>query len=210
MQRYNLVTQIYASPTPAGAYYAASTDVDESARQLLFALMTQNQSQLLTIPRLLKWTDLENEQQALELLYRVQSLRWIQGETTSRAGPSDTLEVLLPKLLALLSGSDKALLADHMGFYLATYGFSHETAEELSALSADLALLNQRHNRLLHNNLGYKSAAWSIVDGAGDGQLGFWPLYIGKQRFSLVLAGVPQFNQPAFTELVWALSSRYH
>ena len=116
---------------------------------------------------------------------------------------------MLPTLLSVLSGSNKALLADQQGFYLATYGFSHESAEELSALSADVASLYQRHSGLLKNNLGIDSSAWSIVDASGDSHMGCWPIFIGNQRFSLVLSGVPQMNQSAFTNLVWMLSKRY-
>ena len=47
------------------------------------------------------------------------------------------------------------------------------------------------------------------MDAAGNSQLGFWPLFIDTQRFALILQGVPRFNQPVFTELVWALSTRY-
>ena len=101
------------------------------------------------------------------------------------------------------------MLADRQGFYLGTAGFTHETAEELSALSADLASLHQRHSGLLANNLGIGSGAWGVIDAAGNSQVGFWPLYVGEQRFALVLAGVPRMNQQALVNLIWILNQRY-
>jgi len=57
--------------------------------------------------------------------------------------------------------------------------------------------------------MGLETSAWALVDAAGNSRVGFWPLYVGKQRFVLVLGGVPRLNQPALTELIWALSKRY-
>jgi hypothetical protein len=53
------------------------------------------------------------------------------------------------------------------------------------------------------------TAAWALVDAAGNGQVGFWPLFIGEQRFVLVVSDFPYLNQQALTTLVWALSIRY-
>ncbi len=209
MSEYQLISEQHVIPTPAGAYYAVSSETKDSARQLLFGLMNEDYSQLLTVDRVLSLTDLDSEQEALELLYRIQNLNWIQVCEDPLEGPMGMLEDILPKFLSELSGSGKALLADQQGFYLSTHGFSHEAAEELSALSADVASLHQRHSGLLRNNLGLDSSAWGVVDAAGDSHLGCWPLFIGEHRFSLVLGGVPQLNQPAFTNLVWMLSKRY-
>jgi hypothetical protein len=57
--------------------------------------------------------------------------------------------------------------------------------------------------------LGITSQSWAIVDAFGNSQIGFWPLFIGKNRFVLVISGVPHFNQPEMVDLVWALSVRY-
>lgn len=99
--------------------------------------------------------------------------------------------------------------ADEEGFYVARASSPHEAAEELSALSADLASLHAGHMGLLRNKLRVLSQAWSIVDAAGNTELGVWPLFIGPHRFSLVVSGAPCFNQWPFSELVWALSRRY-
>ncbi len=209
MSEFQLIAERYVIPTPAGAYYAVSSDSRDFARQVLFGLMSESHSQVLTAQRVREFTTIESDDEALELIYRMQTLGWIQAEDEPREGPTGMLEDVAPELLSTLSGSGKALLADQQGFYLATHGFSHEAAEELSALSADIASLHQRHSGLLRNNLGIDSSAWAVVDASGDSQLGCWPVYIGDQRFSLVLGGVPQMNQPAFTQLVWMLAKRY-
>lgn len=209
MPSYSLTTEYYLLPTPAGAFYAASSDNSEPARNLLFELLSYSQSQQITPERLSSWLNITDQQAALELLYRMQSIGWVQGSTEPRQAPTGMLVETLPTLLPELSTSGKALLADQQGFYLATHGFSHETAEELSALSADLAALHERHRGLLQNNLGLSSSAWAVVDASGNGQLGFWPLYIGEQRFVLILAGMPRFNQPSFVDLIWSLNKRY-
>ncbi len=209
MSDYQLISERYITPTPAGAYYAVSSDSKDLARQVLFGLMSGESSPVLTLDLIKELTGLQSEQEMLELLYRMQKLGWIQSEDLERESPSGMLEEVLPGLLSVLSGSGKALLADQQGFYLATHGFSHEAAEELSALSADIASLHQRHSGLLRNNLGIDSSAWAVVDASGDSHLGCWPVFIGDQRFSLVLGGVPQMNQVALTDLVWALTKRY-
>jgi hypothetical protein len=145
----------------------------------------------------------------LELLLHCQKLGWVQGVEQPLTAPQGALETLLPELLSQISETGKVLLADDQGFYLACSGFAHEAAEELSALSADLATVHKRRSGLLIRNLGIASHAWAIVDAFGCSQIGFWPLFVGSQQFVLVIAGVPHFNQPEFVTLVWALSLRY-
>ncbi|WP_232420168.1 hypothetical protein [Nitrosococcus watsonii] len=114
----------------------------------------------------------------LELIFRVQSLAWLQGIPLSREAPTGSLEGALPNLLAKLSGSGKALLSDDQGFHLATHDYGREAAEELSALSADLSALNERHKGLLQGYLKLRSRGWGLGAGgvAGTSQVGFWSL----------------------------------
>lgn len=209
MSVYNLAANSYVLPTPSGAFYAASSPKKDVARSVLFKLISQNQSQLLSEGSLCFLTNSSNEDEALELVFRMQNLGWIQAEHNTRQAPEGKLIDTIPTLLPFLSSNQKALLADPQGFYLATHGFTHETAEELSALSADIAALHDRHRGLLQNNVGLNSSAWAIVDGSANGQLGFWPLYIGNLRFVLILSGMPQFNHPNFVNLIWVLNKRY-
>lgn len=214
MSEYRIAERCHVLPTPAGAFHAVSSDKDEPARRLLLALLAAEQSPLLSVPQACRWSGLKNQDEVLELLYRMQELGWLQGEADPRPAPAGALEDVLPALLAALSGdsaaSGKALLADAHGFCLARHGYTHETAEEVSALGADLLALHGRHGGLLNHNLGLPGSAWALVDAAGNSALGFWPLHIGGQHFLLAITGVPHFNQPDFVDLVWVLNKRYH
>jgi hypothetical protein len=209
VQKYQLSDNLFIGVTPAGAYYAVSGLAEEPSRSFLRYLLTLNSSPELTLSGLTQWTDIFDEGESLELLYRLQNLGWVEGTTKIRKAPTGTLEDIVQDLLPTFSSSGKALLADGQGFYIASYGFAHETAEELSALSADLASLHERHQGLLRNNLGMGTDAWALIDAGGNSQVGFWPLFVGDQRFVLVLGGMPYFNHQALTSLVWALSIRY-
>ena len=206
---YQLVDDMYLSATPAGAYYCVSGDSDTPSRNLLRVLMQKTVSPELNISVLQSWTGLDNNEEALALLYRMQSLSWLEGQDHQQSVPEGSLEEVLPDLLVGLSDSGKVLLADEQGFYLCSQGFPHETAEELSALSADFSSLYQRHQGLLKNNLNIETSAWAMVDAAGNGQIGFWPLWVGKHRFVLVIKGAPLLNQAALMKLIWILSIRY-
>ncbi|MEJ2610724.1 MAG: hypothetical protein P8179_11715 [Candidatus Thiodiazotropha sp.] len=194
--------------TPAGAFFMSSSPKAEPARRLLLNIMSSNSSPNWNPLRLAEWSGLE-QKQALELLYQLQKLGWVSDLSQAQKAPEGPLEEVLPSLLEHISVDSKALLADNQGFYLGTNGIPHEAAEALSAVSADLGSLFERHERLLVNNLGRREQAWSLSDAAGNSQLGFWPLYIGSLRFVLVVEGRPTFNQPAFRDLVWTLTLRY-
>ncbi len=208
MSAYRLVEDLYVLPTPAGAYHAVSSPEQDPPRRVLRRVLQETTTPLLRLQALREWSE-SDEGHALELLYRMQGLGWIEGFESPRASPTAALEDLLPQLLRPLSGSGKVLLADSQGFYLYATGFPHEVAEELSALSADLATLHERRRGLLHNNLGLETGAWALVDASGNSQVGFWPLHVGDQRFVLVIGGMPRLNQPQLTELIWTLSRRY-
>ncbi len=81
--------------------------------------------------------------------------------------------------------------------------------EGLAAISANLSEVYQRHKRLLRGNLRFNQNAWGLIDAAGNSEVGFWPLYIGYNQFTLVIHGMPQLNRPAFKQLVWSLMRRY-
>jgi hypothetical protein len=209
MANFTLAGDIYVHPTPAGTYYAVSGTDHNPSRRLIQALLQKQSSPRLTLEGLRDWANIDDEEQILSLLYHIQGLGWVQGLDAPLECNEQPLEIQLPILLRELTFHGKVLLADNQGFYLASSGFPHEVAEELSALSADLASLHMRRSGLLVNNLGLASSAWAIVDAAGNGKIGFWPVFIGNQRFVLVVSGVPQFNHPDFVNLVWVLSRRY-
>lgn len=209
MSRFNLIEGLFLYPTPAGAYYVISGTENDITRRFLTQLLQQEQTPELTIGQLQQLMNLDDEEKALEQLLHCQKLGWVQGVDSIIHSPQGALEEILPDLLGKISDNGKVLLADEQGFYLVCNGFPHEVAEELSALSAELATVHQRRSGLLMNNMGIRSHAWAIVDAFGHSQIGCWPLFIGNQRFVLAISGVPHFNQPEFVTLVWALVIRY-
>lgn len=201
--------KLYVMPTPAGAYFAVSRPQKDPSRTLLTTLLRHKRSPLLTLEDLKIWAKSDSDTEAMDLLNRVQAKGWLQGTEFSQEVPAGVLEDILPDLLAPLSVEGNALLADHQGLYLASCGFQQQFVDELSALSADLASLQERHLSLLSNNLDLQTSAWALVDAAGNSQIGFWPLYIGQHRFVLAIGGAPSLNQPVLTRLIWALNIRY-
>jgi len=206
---YQLEQEKFLMPSPAGAYYCISDAADNTARGLLRQFLRQEKVALVTNQQVESWFTDEPEL-GLKTLHYLQNLGWLQtmeeGDQVSKA----PLEDLLPELLEPLSSEGKALLTDSQGFCLSSTGFAHETAEEISALAADLVTLQDRHKGLLSNNLKMPSVNWGLLDAAGHSQLGFWPLHIGSEMFSLVIAGAPCLQHQNFLQLTWILHNRYY
>jgi len=209
MSQYELIGTRFVLPSPAGAYYATSSNQEEVSRGLLLALMTQASSQKISADTLSTWLESDDLETSLALLHKIQQLGWLRPNDGQTSAPTGSLEEIIPPLLAVLCDTGKSLLADHQGFTLAAHGFTHEAAEELSALSADLIALRVRHGSLLTKNLKLNTQSVGLIDAAGNSQLGFWPLHIGKHCFTLVMRGIPRFNQASFTNLIWLLTNRY-
>ncbi len=204
----NLRGDLYLSPTPGGAYYAVSRPIPDAASRLLFSLM-RGDSTPSASAQLVRGFAGDDESAGLALLDHVERLGLVTGLASPRHVPEGALVEILPGMIGRLSSDHKALVADAQGLYVAADGFSHATAEELAALSADLASLSDRRRRAVPADLHLPSQNWAIVDASGNSQLGFWPLHIGATRFVLVLAGVPALNQQEFVDVVWALSRHY-
>ncbi|HHI92377.1 MAG TPA: hypothetical protein ENK04_02515 [Gammaproteobacteria bacterium] len=209
MTDFAIKENLYIYPTPAGAYYAVSSPTDDPAKRLLRALFQFMETPNLSFDDLHLYTGIKDRDEIAALLKRMQSLDWLQGCEEPQSVPPGDFEEILPELLSPLSNRGHVLLADNLGFHISYNGFNYETVEQLSALSADISSLHERHIGLLENNLGLNSSAWAIVDAAGNSQVGFWPLYIGKQRFVLVIGGLPRMNQPILISLIWALNIRF-
>ncbi len=206
---YTLTEGVFLQPTASGAYYAVSGNSKNSSQQFLQSLLQQKQAPALNLDNVLKLTGCETKSSAFEMLHHCQNLKWIQGVDEAIKPPDDALEDMLPTLLAHFSGAGKILLADEQGFYMANHGFAHETAEELSALSAEISTIHNRRSGVINKNLSIPSHAWAIVDAYGHSQIGFWPLFIGTHRFVIVSAGRSEFNHPQFINLIWVLCIRY-
>jgi hypothetical protein len=208
-QKLQIQENLFLYPTPAGAYHAVSSPQSDPARNLLRSLFKLRSSPLLNRETLLDHVDSGDETDILYLLKQMQDNGWLQGCEVAQHVSDSALEELLPDLLAPLSGRGSALLADNHGFHISHAGFNAEDVEQLSALSADVSILHEKHLNLLTHRLDLNSSSWAIVDAAGNSQTGFWPMHIGAQRFVLVIGGLPRLNQPVFTSLIWALSIRY-
>ena len=205
---YSLAGEFYLHPTPAGAYFAASRPTRDPARAFLLRLLQEATTPQLTPELVQGWTG-SSPEAALEFVYRLQSAGLIQGLPVPVSVPPDSVEALLPPLLAQLAEDGRALLADQRGLYLGTAGFAHEQSEELAALGADLASVQERHAQLLHGNMRLRGDGWGFMNAGGYSELGFWPLYFGDDYFILVVGGQPRFNQEAYTTLIWTLGVRY-
>jgi hypothetical protein len=209
MSNTSLAEGLFLYPTPGGVYYASASTDDDRSRRFIQMLLKEPKTPALTLDNLRSLMEIEDDQKCLDLLLHCQKLGWVQGVEEQMSYPDGTLEEILPWLLNNVCESGKILLADDQGFYLSSNGFPHEVAEELSALSAEIATIHERRTGLLMNNMGLASHAWAIIDSAGNNKVGFWPMFIGDTRFVLILSGVPHFNQPDFVSLIWALSIRY-
>ncbi|EIJ34923.1 hypothetical protein [Thiothrix nivea] len=208
MSEYILTENLHLGITPGGTYYAVQDNAEEPGRLFLHRLLQEPVTPLFTVDVACELSGYKKKR-ALEFVHWMQEAGLLQGLEQSESAPEETLERLLPQLLRTMSDEGRAILAESRGLYLGSAGFTHEAAEELAALSANLTAVYARHKELLHGNLGYRQRAWGLIDASGNSEVGFWPLYIGQNRFTLIIGGVPQFNQPGFKRLVWALEMRY-
>ena len=208
MSTFELNKNLYINVTPRGAYYAIQDNASDSTRSVLTKLLREDETPELTAEVAEEITGLTGEE-AFNFLDRIQSLGLISGQKELESAPEDNMEDILPELLGSLSDSEKVLLAEHSGLYLGASGFPHEAAEELAAISANLSEVYQRHKRLLQGNLRFNQHAWGLIDAAGNSEVGFWPLYVGYNQFTLVIHGMPQLNRPGFKHLIWSLMKRY-
>lgn len=209
MADYQLVDELYLLPTAAGAFYAVSCADDDAIRRMLLSILREETSPLVNEESLAKWFDTDDMQKSLEHLHRAQTLSLIQGyqepQHVPGLGVAEGLKDVLPKLSSL----GKGLLVDWNGLSLTHCGMDDETADMLSALSADLISVQTRHAERLEKTLGLGSQGWAAVDAYGSSRIGAWPLFVGEERFMLVLLGEPRLNQTEFITLVWILINRY-
>ncbi|MCE1184982.1 MAG: hypothetical protein LWW92_05160 [Rhodocyclales bacterium] len=189
-----IVPGSYLTVTPYGAWHAIARADENAERRALLSIMHEASSPLLSAAQARTWTACDNDEAALDVLLRLQEKACLEAWPEPRPAPSGTLEETLPALLAGLSDTHQAVLADSMGFCLASAGYATDTAEALAALS-------QLGDHLLDG--------WGNVDAAGISGLSFWPMHIGKTRLALTVSGRPRFNQRAFADLVWTLCVRY-
>lgn len=199
---------LYLQPTPAGAYAAVAGPEANPERTLLQALMRGEVSVRPSVTDIAWWCS-QSEQDALATVYRAQEKGWIEGFTSPQSPPSGQLEPIATRAVEALSTTGQGLLADSQGFCMASTGFDATAAEFLAAVSADIASMHERHSAYLADASGSSTSAWALVDMAGNSKVGFWPLFVGENRFVIALGGLPALQHPAMVELVWSLVNRY-
>ena len=205
----SLQSNLYPKVTPAGAYYAVSGDTPSASRTLLYGLLRAEPTEAISSEKILAWTDTSDINTALNLLYRLQRLEFLYGDENVGTDDIHLTDEQLPDVLAPLSNSGKALLADEKGLYFANVGFHHEAAEELGLLASKVAKMESDHQLLIRNNLHINNSAWGVCDPSGQSELTFFPLYIGTTKLILVIGGRPDLNKEAFVTLVKVLYHRY-
>ena len=209
MTTFNINNGLYLSVTPHGAYAAVQNNTADITRDVIYKLLQKKETPALNNDTLAEIFSESQQDDALDLLHKMQELGLLSGQKESEQFESAKLEEMLPITLAALSDTKKALLAESSGLYLGTSGFPHEAAEELAAVSASLSEVSKKHSGLLQGNLRFKQHAWGLIDAAGNSEVGFWPLYIGDNQLTLIIHGLPQFNSPEYKRLIWALVRRY-
>ncbi|MFW1677780.1 hypothetical protein ACFVYJ_08355 [Pontibacter sp. JAM-7] len=201
-------TNQFIQITPAGAFFATVCPEPDSARAFLLQLLSADVSipfSPLLVSKLTALPQDESDQLFQKLLDR----GFVELKTTPAETINDNLESVLPALLPDLSSAGKVVLADDLGFCLASSGYDENHSEELAALAADLSSLHSRHNSLLNGELSFMGESWGLLDPVGLSQVGFWMLYLGKQRFVLVIEKMPRLNQQVYVDLLSILARRY-
>lgn len=206
---YELAGEFYLLPTPGGAFHAVSRPDENPVRRLILALLRHRSSPRVDARSLCRWLEVQDEQAALEILHRAQTLAWIEGYDDAREVPGFGVGQELHQLLPHLSSVGKGLIVDWNGLSLASCGVDDEMADTLCALCADLIGVQERHASRLASHFGLSTHGWAAVDAFGSSRIGAWPLYVGNERLMLVLLGEPRLNQSEFLALIWVLINRY-
>jgi len=202
------VQSAYLYPTPAGAYYTTLSLEAEPSRNFMRKLLTHPQTPQANPSELAQWMELSQDEVEQQLA-RLQDLGYLQLLPEPKAAPDGQLEELLPQLLPALSDMEHVLLSETHGLHLGSVGFDANTVEHLAALGAELAIVQKRYAAVLHDDLNKRMGSWALVNAAGNSEIGFWPIYFARQSFVVAIEGLPRFNQPEYTQLVWLLARRY-
>jgi len=199
----------YLIPTPAGAYFLAQDSSDNWQKKVLKKLFSSPKALALDNENLFEIFSTQNKENLEYKIEECKKAHIIQVVDTQIQPPLGNFESNLNEVIRHFSNKEKALLSDSQGLCIANYGFPLEMLEEISVLSADIAIMHKRRAQNINKTLGLRSQAWSIVDASGNSCLGFWPINIDNEVFVLAIEGTPFFNQPEMVNLVWLLYLRY-
>lgn len=199
---------LYVSVTPAGCFYAIENTRMTSERRLLKQFLALPDAVLLSTlcdnstgsPSLIDYDDLQ----------QLESAGFVAVQPKQSHIPQGQLSTMLPRLLPELSQRGSVVLADaRQGLPVDFVGVSQDDAAEMSVMAAQFQEIADRRNKLVGGQLGFSSSAVAMVDPAGSSELGFWPLHIDSEIFTLAVLGIPRFNTLPFAQLIWALVVRY-
>lgn len=190
----------FITVTPAGCYYTVENSEPTIARQLLHKILSKPLS-----PALSEYQGLEKES-VLEL----NKSGFLTFDDVQQTLPEGNLTSLLPQVLPGLSELEKVVLTESLqGLYVDYSGVSQAEAEELAVMAAGFCELSNKRSGLIAGNLSITSRAFGVLDPAGNSEIGFWPLHVSDNVFTLIVLGIPRFNTTHFCTLVWALIERY-
>ncbi len=196
-------------PTPAGAYYFSQEKSNCWQRDVLSKLFSQPETPPLSNETLIDLFDIDDPNNLEEKLRECEALKLIQVVDQKINAPDGDLVDNIKDIIPVFSKNNKVLLSDSQGFCITNVGFPDDMVEEISVLSADIAIMHKRRALEINKNLGLTSQAWSIVDASGNSCLGFWPININEEVFVLAIEGTPFFNHPSIITLIWMLYLRY-
>ncbi|MFK7860614.1 MAG: hypothetical protein AB8B64_17475 [Granulosicoccus sp.] len=193
-------TESFVTVTPAGCYYVVESSDPTIARQLLTKILAKPLS-----PALSDFHGLDRES-----LVELQKSGFVMFNERSLTLPSGNLMSLLPHVLPALSERERVVLTEsRQGLYLDYSGITREEAEELAVMAANFRKMAEKRSSLLDGKLSINSRAFGVIDPAGNSEIGFWPLHISDNVFTLIILGIPRFNSAQFSTLIWALVERY-
>ena len=204
----------YLVPTPKGAYYLTQDSVESWQKEVLknlFSLPCSPQVNNQSLQELFNIHIRTKEDQILlhNKVSEFQKLKYLKIVDNPIEAPTENFENNLNHLFKELLKDNKIILSDSHGFCIANNGFPAEMGDEISVLSADIAIMHKRRAIEINKKLGLRSQAWSIVDETGTSCLGFWPLIINQETFVITIEGIPFFDKPSIVSLVWILYLHY-
>jgi hypothetical protein len=196
-------------PTSLGARYATQSAAPNPVRQLLLALMAQPAAPAASIGQMALWSGVTDP----VLATRVRDRMVLQGLLESVGAPyrptGGLTDAVLSAQLAEISTLKRALLADRQGFCLASIGFSAEEIEGLAGFCAEIAAIRFRHAVGADPRSTQGVAAWQCERLGSVEDCRLQPLFIGSQRFTLLMSGPPILDNRALADMTWLLIQRY-
>ncbi len=198
----------FIEPTPIGTYFAINSKEDSELHKLLRYLLKLPETPYLDNKLLQECRAITGIEDIKTVIKEALKRRLVTLTKHDTVIWETSLEIALPELFREMTDKGKILLADEQGLCLGQIGFDVKASEQLAALSADIAIIQERHELAL-KEINEFGNIWGMIDPIEKHQVSFWPIFIGNHRFVLVLAQKTVLNQPVFTRLIRILSMRY-